>query len=182
MKRRSLVIVAALGLGLGLSSCGNSEEPNKQQLFSNASLGDGDGFGFYKNVHELGTNAIEVAKYANSQGASGEVKALNDKILEVYPSLLAEMETLGSQLQVVLPDPGAQVFNADEAAADSTYTFALDTYLAKAAEDTGRIAEEFKRASRNTEKSTRAFAAQNLEAVKEIYILAGGKKDEGGHH
>ena len=69
MKKRSFVLVAILGLGLGMSSCNNPGDVTKQQLYNNATLVDNDAFNFFKGVHEKGTNAIEMANYSNSQGA-----------------------------------------------------------------------------------------------------------------
>lgn len=180
MKKRSFVLVAILGLGLGVSSCNNPGDVTKQQLYNNATLVDSEAFNFFKGVHEKGTNAIEMANYSNSQGATGEIKAYNDKVLEVMPAILTEMETLAADFQVVLPDPGLIRFEAP-VEGDSTQVFGQDTYKRVYTEDAAFIYDQFKRLSRNTVKEVRAFGQEKLPIAEELYKLSGGTIDQVGH-
>lgn len=185
MKRRSLFLIGALGLSIAFYSCGNSDQVTKQQLYNNATLVDSEGFTFFKTSHEKIAYELEYANYAASVSSSSQVKGLADKLQEVYGSMLPELEELAASKQVVLPDPGALVFNAEDfnLEADSVQApFDEQAYLAHALKAQKEILNQFKRASRNTDKELRQYSADRLEAVKSAFVQAGGEEDAGGHH
>jgi hypothetical protein len=211
MKRTRLFLIGALGIVLGFSSCGGYSDGKmtNRQLYNNETFVDSEGFTFFKTAHEKAAYELAHARYAITNGATGDAKALAERIIAVYGEMVPEMEALAADKQVVLPDPGALVFNAEElqeeaATGDSTAlateetsaststsastgasgnaTFDADAYLAHVKTQQAEILNQFKRASRNTEKDVRKYASEKLETVKELYKLAGGSTDEQAHH
>lgn len=185
MKRTSLFLIGALGLSATFYSCGNADQVTKQQLYNNATLVDSEGFTFFKVSHEKIAYELDYAKYAANSSSSSQVKSFADKLNEVYGGMLAELEELAAAKQVVLPDPGALVFNAEDFSdqADSVQVaFDEQAYLAHALKAQSEILNQFQRASRNTDKELRQYSTDRLHAVKEVYVLAGGEEEAGAHH
>lgn len=185
MKRTGLFLMGALAIGFACSSCGNADQVGKQQLYSNATLVDSEGFTFFKTTYEKAAYELAHAQYALGQGVSADAKAIADQVVATYTALLPELEQLAADKQVVVPDPGALTFNASEASAveDSVAVqFDAASYVAHVQKEHKELINQFKRVSRNTDKDLRKFGSENIAAIKEIYTLAGGHEDESAHH
>ena len=186
MKRTRLFLIGAMAIGVTLASCGGyGDNIGKQQLYNNATLVDTEGFIFFKTAHEKAAYELAHAQYALSQGVSGEARILAEKIVATYTALLPVIDSLAAEKQVIANDPGALVFSVapDTASTDSltVVAFNQESYMAHVQKEQAEILNQFKRASRNTDKDLRKFTSEQLEIIKEIYTLAGGHVDESHH-
>ncbi len=181
MKRTRLFLLAAFGLSIAFTSCNNYGEYGRQKAYNNATTADSEAFKFYKTAFEKMTYAVDFAKYSSNLGNS-EIQALNNRILEVYPAYLTEMEAMAADDQVVLPDPGMPAFTVPSAfQVDSVTVFDPAAYASYMEKEHAEILKEFKRASRNTDLDVREYAKERLPVIEELYKLSGGTTEEGGH-
>lgn len=187
MKTTKLFLTGALAIiGFMASSCGQSDEVNRQHLYNNASLVDSEGMTFFKVAHEKAAYELAQANQVLTQGVSGDAKAVAEQIVATYSELLPAMEELAAKNHVILPDPGALVFS-NSVETDSTDSVAVtgvdvNNYVAHVQREHKELMNQFKRASRNTNKDVRSFGADHLAAIENIYAMAGGQVDEGAHH
>lgn len=184
MRRSNLLVIAAVGGVLFLSSCGNSNDrADKSLLYNNATSVDSEGFDFFKTVHEKAGFELALAQHAASTSASADVKALAAKITEVYGVMIPELERLATEAAVVLPDPGTPAFQLPESlTSDSLGGFDDHIYLNRFVHEQKEILKQFTRADRNTYVPLNNYAGEKLPAVKELYAMAGGEEDHGAHH
>lgn len=182
MKRTRLFLLAAFGLGMVFTSCNNYGEYGRQKLYNNATHADSEAFTFYKTSYEKVSQAIEFANYLETVETTADLQELRNRILEVYPDLLVEMEAIATADQVLLPDPGMHAFTVpNDFVVDSVAAFDPQVYMTYAAREQGAILEQFNRASRNTNLAVRKFAGDNLSTIQELYTLAGGVVEENSH-
>lgn len=186
MKRTRLFLMGAFAIGFAVASCGYADQNKitKEQLYSNATHVDSEGFTFFKTTYEKAAYELAHAQYALGQGVSGDAKAIADKIVATYPDLLPELEQLAAKKQVIVPDPGALMFTAPEAyaAEDSTaVSFDAEAYVLHVQKEHKELINQLKRASRNTDQDLRKFGAEKIAAIKEIYALSGGHEEESSH-
>lgn len=191
-------MIGALGIGIAYTSCGYSTgEMTKRQLYNNETFVDSEGFTFFKTVYEKAAYELAHARYALTQGGTAESRALAEKIIATYTDMLPELEQLAANKHVIVPDPGALSFNAETAVADLEPTNTLQTdslestqpivafdgaaYIAHVQKEQAEILNQFTRASRNTDQDVRKYTGDRLEAIKEIYVLAGGEVSESAH-
>lgn len=175
----------AFPLAVAVSSCARhaGEPMSRNRLFWNATGVDSEGFTFLKSVYQKSAFEVELAKYVQSSPASAEAKKLAAGIVQAYEPLVAELEELGNSFHVILPDSGTPAFAVPhQFAADSLGGFDSNGYIAHAQHEQAEILEQFDVADRNTVKSLRAYAAEKLPAVKEVFALAGGHEEHGAHH
>lgn len=182
MKKSNLLAIAALGLGVMLSSCQTEGEASRQHMYNNASKVDNEGFTFLKTVHEKAGYELAYSEYAATNSGSAEIKALSDSIAGVYADLLPQLEELAAKLHVVLPDPGQLVFSGEELALDSEHVLTAEGYKHHFVHEQETIVDQFKRASRNTNANLRALANEQLPKAKSLYAQAGGVESHGAHH
>jgi hypothetical protein len=182
MKKTRFIVWVALGLGFATASCGNPEGVGKQQLFNNATHVDNEAFNFLKIVHEKATNEVALAKHIATQYPGTEAAGLTDQIVGLYNELLPQLEQLGAVGQVILPDPGQPALTVPTLIADTVNGFQPAAYLNHAAHEQYYILDQFKRATRNTNKAVRQFALDHIDRVKEVFVAAGGQEEEGAHH
>ncbi|WP_353184185.1 DUF4142 domain-containing protein [Parapedobacter lycopersici] len=187
MKLDKISLIAACAV-FTLGSCvRHSGEPmGRATLFNNKTGVDTEGFSFFKSVHEAAAYEVDLANRIGASATSPEVKKLASQVVETYQSILPELVEIATVEYVILPDPGALVESVPaDSTADSLSTVGTVTeqdYIAHVQHQQAMILEQFNRASRNTNKQLRNFAAAKLPAVQELYALAGGKADHGAHH
>ncbi len=184
MRRSKLAAIAAIGVVVLLGSCSSgNQEANKSQLFNSAAGVDSEGFDFFKTVHGKAVFELELAKQAASVSTSAEVKALSGKITETYSSIIPELESMAADVHVILPDPGAPVFEMPaKLVPDSLAGFDDHAYLEHFAHEQKVILDQFNRVDRNTYKPLNHYAKEKLPAIKALYAAAGGEEDHGAHH
>lgn len=172
-----------VGGAILLGSCSSGEQTaNKSQLYNNATAVDSEGFDFLKTVHEKAVSEVERANYAVSVSTSSAVRELAAKVVDTYESIIPDLVDIATDAHVVLPDPGAFVWSPEASEADSLAGFDDQEYIAHVQREQKLILEQFKRADRNTYKVLNRYAAEQLPAIQELYILAGGEEDHGAHH
>ena len=182
MKKTRFILWVALGLGLGTASCGNPDGVGKQQLFSNASHVDNEGFTFFKTVYEKAAFEVELAKHVATTHPGAEATELSNQVIATYEALLPELEEMAGNAQVVLPDPGQPRFEVPASlATDSTNSMDVLAYKNHVAHEQYYLLDQFKRGSRNTYSPIRAFAKEHLDQVKALFVAAGGQEAEGAH-
>ena len=175
----------ALPLAVTVGSCTrHGEEPmSRTHLFWNATGVDSEGFTFFKSVYQKAAFEVDLAKHVQSSPASAEAKKVAAGVVQTYEPQLTELEELATSLHVILPDPSQPEFAVpSHFVADSTGSFDSEGYIAHAQHEQAEIVEQYNRASRNTVKGLRSYAAEKLPAVKEVYVLAGGQEEHGAHH
>ena len=182
MKKTRFILWVALGFGLAATSCGNPEGVGKQQLYNNASHVDNEAFTFLKTVHEKASQEVALAKHIQATYPGADSEGLTDQILGLYESLLPQLESLGAEAQVVLPDSGQPAFSVPTGVVDTAAGFQFAAYKNHVAHEQYYLLDQFKRGSRNTNKTLRQFSLDHLDAVKAVYTSAGGEVSEGAHH
>ncbi|WP_257658222.1 DUF4142 domain-containing protein [Parapedobacter lycopersici] len=190
MKLDKISLIAACAV-FTLGSCvRHSGEPmGRASLFNNKTGVDSEGFSFFKSVHEAAAYEVDLANRVGASATSPEVKKLASQVVETYQSILPELVEIATVEYVILPDPGALALESvsadsttDSLSTAGTITVAEQDYIAHVQHKQAMILEQFNRASRNTNKQLRNFAAAKLPAVQELYALAGGEADHGAHH
>src|SRR5690554_6444164 len=186
MKSTRLFLIGAFAVGFAVASCGysNPDKITKEQLYSNATHVDSEGFTFFKTTYEKAAYELSHANYALSQGVSGDAKAIADQIVAAYTDMLPELEELAITKQVIVPDPGALVFTAPEVTAEQdsvAVPFDAEAYVLHVQKEHKELLNQFKRVSRNTDPDLRKFGSDKIAAVKEIFALSGGQEDESAH-
>ena len=194
MKWNKISLVAAGAVFLLGSCTRHSGEPvGRAVLFNNKSNVDTDAFDFYKTVHGTAAYEIGLAGEMSSKATSAQVRELAGKVVEIYESVLPELEELASSEHVLLPASGTVRWEPTEtdttagdslqvAATQQTDAITEQNYVAHVKHEQERILTQFNRAARNTNTHMRAYAAEKLPLIQELYTLAGGEAGHGAHH
>lgn len=185
MNLKRLAMVAASAAVVTLGSCTRHEgEPvSRDILYNGSSRVDSEGFEFLKAVHEKAVFETALAKYVQGTSASAEAKALAGQVIAAYEPLIAELESLGTDVYVLLPDPGTPAFTMpNHLAADSLGNMDSHRYIHHVQHELAAVIAQLSRAERNTHQALRAYAKEKLPAIRELYAAAGGTEDHHAHH
>ncbi|SFC81511.1 protein of unknown function [Parapedobacter composti] len=185
MKFKKASLIPSLALAVALGSCTRhaGEPVSRRVLYNNETAVDTEGYVFLKTAHEKAVYETELAKHVQSTQAPATAKALASQLIATYEKMIPELESLAEANFVVLPDPGMPGFSVPHhVGTDSVANFNGDAYMEYVRHEQGAVLEQFKRASRNTSKELRAYAAERLPEVKALYTQAGGQEDHGAHH
>lgn len=189
MKFNTLFVAAVCASAL-LVSCNPKTATDNQLNFTQTTLVDGDAYQFFQIVGAKAVYESDYAGYVETVASSSQAKQVAAKSKEVYASLLPAMDSLATVNQVVFPIRGAEVFKAEDftAVVDSSQSveqvkvYSDETYLLHAQKEAAAVKEQIGRMVRSTNAGIQDFAKANLEKVKEIYVLAGGKEDNHAGH
>lgn len=193
MKLNTLFVAAVCASTL-LASCNPKTAVENQLKYTHTSLVDAEAYSFFQIVGSKIPYEVDYAKYVETKTSSTQVKQLAAKVQVLYGSLIPQMDSLAIESDVDFPIKGAQKFSAvaqaESATTDSTAVsahaehapYSDEAYLLHVQHETAKIKDQFERLSRNTNRSLRDFAAAQIEAVGEVYTLAGGKAEAHGHH
>ena len=175
------LFVAVISASTLFASCSYQTGLDKQRKYVNATLADADAFRLIKYVTENGNYLVSLADYADKASTSSDVKTLAGKIREVYGKVLPETESLGLDLHVGDGERGVPPFEAPKSlGGDSTTTFNAQAFKALVAEKQGEINTRVSREEKNTNPSVIHYSEESLNAMKEVFELAGGKEEH--HH
>ncbi|GHE47796.1 hypothetical protein [Sphingobacterium griseoflavum] len=196
------LFVAGLCASALLASCNPQTAKENQLKYTHTSLVDGDAFRFFQVVGGKVVYEADYAAYVETVASSSQAKQLAAKVKEVYTAIIPTLDSLAIVNQVDFPIKGAAVFTAPNdkgaeevhSAADSTLSnhtavghthgdvYSDESYIHHVQHEAAAIKDQLERLSRNTDLGLRTFAEENLEKVKELFKLAGGKEDAHAHH
>jgi len=183
MKINKLFVLAAVCGSTILASCDYQAGLDRQRAYTKATLADNDAFNYIKLVGEEAVSLVALTQYADSVSSSAQVKALHAKVKDVYITLLPELDSVATALQVDFPVKGIPAFEVPrELKADSTATFNEKAFFELVQQRQANVNLKTGFETKNTNKLVRDFAASKVESFKEIYTLAGGKEAAHAHH
>lgn len=204
MKLSTLFVVGVCASTF-LVSCGSNHADKTQLSITHTTLVDGDAYAFFQLVGAKAVYENDYAAYVAGVANSSEAKQLAAKVQEVYSEMIPGLDSLAITKQVDFPIKGAEKFVApdakapiarDEAPADSatnaeavsipatTTTFAYSdaAYIQHVQTEAALVKEQLQRMTRSTDADVQAFAEKNLDKVKSLFALAGGKEDANTQH
>lgn len=184
MKLNTL-FVAGVCASMFFASCNPKTAQENQLKYTHTSLADGDAYHFFQVVGAKAAYEADYAAAIEKSASEAQVKQVAAKAKEVYGSILPVLDSLAVVNQVDFPIKGAAKYEAPVADTTATHAVAAhgaSDYVKHVQHESAIIKEQFERLSVNTNVGLREFAKANIEKVAELFKLAGGKEQAGGHH
>lgn len=169
--KKVLIVIIILTQAFIYHACNNTkdkETTDRSTIIANESDVDEDGKVFMKAAALSGVMEVELAKIAQKQGSSPEVKKFADMMISDHTRIYNDLKKLATDKHILLPitleaDQTAQL-NKMKALKGSSFD---ETYLRMVSTSHQQAIKDFEAGATNRDKQVNNFASDNIEILKE---------------
>lgn len=152
---------------LGANACttvGDNKKP-AELYYLNVTKADSEAYAFFRTVYQTASDELAFANIIGNKGGAGTGQ-LTDSISAQYKGVLARVEELATDANVLIPQPGFDTFSL-EGGLDSAQTQVLaSAYLQTSISNQKKVIEQFKQVTNNTSAPLRDYAQEVLPTLE----------------
>ena len=169
--KKVLILIIILTQAFIYHACNNNKDKknkDRSAILANESDVDEDGKVFMKAAALSGVMEVELAKVAQKQGSTAEVKKFADMMISDHTRIYNDLKKLATDKHILLPitlEPAqTEQLNKMQALTGSSFD---ETYLRMVSTSHEQAIKDFEAGATNRDKQVNKFAADNIEILKE---------------